>query len=157
MWLFSDFKFQNNGNNMNSINRLLGGAALSLMLAACGAGLEDSSSSNTGSSSTASSSLTGTWKNSRGTSSWTFDGAGGGHYKMRSSDGGTCADITIAYSNVNLAAGTFTYHGVSEVWTGAYPAGPSATSQKIYNSTVTVSGNTAVIEGESYFKGSVAC
>lgn len=128
----------------------------SILLTGCGGELSGNNSSSS-SSSASSTSVSGTWINSRGTASWLFNGdksSGSGHFKRPSTDGKTCEDMYIKYFDVNYSTGTFSYYATRIVWTGAYPADSGAMQSKTYTSRISISGNSAVIEGESFTRGS---
>jgi|GEM_PF-6470677 len=137
-------------------------AAVLVTMSACGGVGDDSSGdSGSGSGSSSSNSITGTWITTDGSQSWTFLGSatsGSGYYETLSLDGHTCDTIFITYSNVDLGSGSFSYTGVGEQWTGAYPVAYTPTPPpNQFNSSVSVNGNTAVIEGTTFVQGGSAC
>lgn len=126
-----------------------------VLLTGCGGEFGDEGGSSS-SSGVSSASVTGTWINSRGTASWSFNGdksSGSGHFKRPSTDGKTCEDMYIKYFDVNYSTGTFSYYATRIVWTGASPADSGAMQSKTYTSRISISGNSAVIEGESFTRG----
>jgi len=145
---------------MNSVQRAIFMAIFAFAISACG-GSPDTSASDSSSGPSASASIVGTWINSARNQSWKFSGSstsGSGEYRTASSNPtGTCDIIYIDYNNVNLSSGTFSYNGTGEQWTGAYPVPYKASTSKTYNSTVTINGGTAVIEGQAFTQGGPAC